>query len=397
VALRALTAGESHGCALTAIIEGLPAGVGVDLAAVNADLARRQKGYGRGGRMAIERDRAQVFGGVRHGASTGAPVALTIANRDWENWSDEMSVAPPAEGWVSEREVRTPRPGHADLAGGMKYRHRDMRNVLERASARETAARVGIGALCRGLLTMTGVTVHSVVTAIGAVSWAGSGEWDEGLIAAADSSEVSCPDERTAGAMRQAIDAARQAGDSLGGVFEVRAHGVPTGLGSHVFWDRRLDSRLAAALMSIPAIKGVECGLGFEAAGLPGSQVHDPIVRVEGQRVVGRSSNNAGGLEGGISNGEAVVVRAAMKPIPTLVTALPSVCLDDLSARAAHAERSDVCAVPAAAVVGEAMVCFVLADAMLEKFGGDHMDDVLAAMAAHASGAKSIWESSGRA
>ena len=304
-----------------------------------------------------------------------------------------MAPAPP--GWRSERGVRTPRPGHADLAGGAKYRHRDLRNVLERASARETAARVAVGAVCRGLLGSLGIDVVSVVCRIGSVVWDAPRQWSEELVTAAMESDVGCPDEGAAAAMRAAIDEAREEGDTLGGVFEVRALGVPPGIGSHVHWDRRLDSRLAGALMSIPAIKGVEVGLGFGAAAAPGSQVHDAITPAQGDWPFTRASNNAGGIEGGISNGEPIIVRAAMKPIPTLTRPLPSVNLDSLSPTEAHAERSDVCAVPAAAVVGEAVVCFEVARAMLEKLGGDHLTDVVEALAAYRRDVARLWEANG--
>lgn len=393
--LRFLTAGESHGPAVTAILEGLPAGVCVAAHAIDRDLARRQRGYGRGGRMSIEQDCVTISAGVRHGLSLGSPIALAIRNRDWENWAQEMSVAPAPPGWRSERGVRTPRPGHADLAGGAKYRHRDLRNVLERASARETAARVAVGAVCRGLLGSLGIDVVSVVCRIGSVVWDAPRQWSEELVTAAMESDVGCPDEGAAAAMRAAIDEAREEGDTLGGVFEVRALGVPPGIGSHVHWDRRLDSRLAGALMSIPAIKGVEVGLGFGAAAAPGSQVHDAITPAQGDWPFTRASNNAGGIEGGISNGEPIIVRAAMKPIPTLTRPLPSVNLDSLSPTEAHAERSDVCAVPAAAVVGEAVVCFEVARAMLEKLGGDHLTDVVEALAAYRRDVARLWEANG--
>ncbi len=395
--LRFLSAGESHGPSVSAILEGLPAGVPLRAEVIDRDLARRQRGYGRGGRMAIERDRVRIDAGVRHGLSLGSPVALTVTNRDFANWEQELSAAPAPAGWVSARAVRTPRPGHADLAGGAKYRQCDLRNVLERASARETAARVAVGALCRALLAELGVRVVSVVCQIGTVNWEVPAQWTAELVQAAEGSDVACPCASVAAAMRAAIDAARERGDTLGGVFAVRATGVPPGLGSHVHWDRRLDARLAGALMSIPAIKGVEIGLGFAAAARPGSAVHDPILPGEGAWPFTRPTNHAGGLEGGISNGEAICLAAAMKPIPTLTRPLPSVNLDTCAPVAAHAERSDVCAVPAAAVVGEAVVCFELARAMLEKLGGDHRDDLVTALAAYRRDLARLWRADGSA
>lgn len=392
--LRYLTAGESHGPALTAILEGMPAGVPIAATSVDADLARRQQGYGRGGRMAIEQDRVELLSGVRHGESLGSPIGLRICNRDWSNWSEEMSAGPIADDWRSGRRVGTPRPGHTDLAGAVKYAHEDMRNVLERASARETAARVAVGALARCLLSAVGIGVYSVVRRIGSATYETPEVWSPALLQATENSDVRCPDEHAGQAMRAAIDAARESGDTLGGVFEVRAYGVPPGLGSHVASDRRLDGRLAGALMSIPAIKGVEIGMGFAAASSLGSQVHDEIALAEDAGdgwPFRRPTNRAGGLEGGISNGEPIVVRAAMKPIPTLTRPLQSVSLDGMRPVQAHAERSDVCAVPAAAVVGEAVVCFELARTFLEKFAGDHLRDVLAARDSYLLDRTSLW------
>ncbi len=390
-----MTAGESHGPALTAIVEGLPAGISVGSAAIDHDLRRRQVGYGRGGRMEIERDRVEISAGVRHGVTLGSPVALVVRNRDWENWREEMAVEEVEAEWETQRGVRVPRPGHADLAGGAKYRHGDLRNVLERASARETAARVAVGAVCRCLLKHLDIQVVGMVQRIGEVVWDSTGEWRPETIDSAEASDVRCPDPRTATSMRAAIDRAREDGDTLGGVFEIRACGVVPGVGSHVSSDRRLDGRLAGALMSIQAIKGVEIGLGFGAASRLGSRVHDPITVSGGQWPFGRTTNNAGGIEGGMSNGETICVRAAMKPIPTLTRPLPSVCLDGLSPVDAHAERSDVCAVPAAAVVGEAVVCFELARALLEMFGDAHVDDILRAMAAYRDDVARIWARDG--
>jgi len=367
--LHFLTAGESHGPCLTAIVEGLPAGLAVDVDAINRDLARRQGGYGRGGRMKIERDRVEILGGVIAGQTTGAPVALHIENRDWANWRDRW-----ASGDLPTLSV--PRPGHADYAGMRKYGLGDARPVLERASARETAARVAVGALCKQLLAQFNVALGSYIVEIGGVVATIPAQPPEALWALAESSDVRCPDPDAAAEMRAAIDAAREAGDSLGGVFVIVATGVPVGLGSYVHWERRLDARLAAAIISIPAIKGVEIGPAFENARRPGTQVHDQLYP-NGQGGITRRSNRAGGIEGGISNGAPLVVRAAMKPIPTTVTPLHSVDLATGEADQTQYQRSDVCAVPAAAIVGEAMVAWVLADALLEKWGGDSMAELL--------------------
>ncbi|MCD6554497.1 MAG: chorismate synthase [Anaerolineae bacterium] len=386
--LRFLTAGESHGPCLTAIVEGLPAGLALDVAAINHDLARRQGGYGRGGRMKIERDRVEILGGVipstsaghRAGRTTGAPVALRIENRDWANWRDRWAAG-------DLPRLTVPRPGHADYAGMVKYGLDDARPVLERASARETAARVAVGALAKQLLAAFDVAVGSYVTEIGGVVAEIPDLPPAELWALAEASDVRCPDEEAVGRMRAAIDAAHRAGDSLGGVFVVVATGVPVGLGSHVHWDRRLDARLAAAVVSIPAIKGVEIGPAFENARHPGTQVHDEFERISesaDQQVNGgtsfppvtRTSNRAGGIEGGMSNGQPIVVRAAMKPIPTTLTPLRSVDLATGEPTTTQYQRSDVCAVPAASVVGEAMVAWVLADALLEKCGGDSLTEM---------------------
>jgi chorismate synthase len=384
--LRFLTAGESHGRALVAIVEGVPAGLAIDFDRITSDLRRRQGGYGRGRRMAIESDRAELLSGVRKGRTTGGPIALLIANRDWENWQLTMHVEPePPTGATGARRaaVVRPRPGHADLAGGLKYEHDDLRDVLERASARETAARVGVGAIARQILHALGIAVVSHVNGIGDVVLPDDPPVSfEAAREVASQSAVSCADADTEAAMIAAIDRAREAGDTLGGRFEVIARGVPPGLGSHVHWDRKLDGRLAQALMSIPAIKAVGIGLGVDAARRPGSRVHDEIVaRLEapaGESRVVRPTNRAGGLEGGVTNGEEVRVTAYMKPISTLMKPLRSVDLTTLDEAPAAIERSDVCAVPAAAVVGEAAVCFILADAALERFGGDTMRQLLA-------------------
>lgn len=366
--LRFFTAGESHGPALVGIVEGLPAGLPVPPEAVDRDLARRQQGPGRGGRMQIEHDHIAFLGGVRGGLTLGGPVAFTIANRDYAHWRAAMD---PVAADMAQR-VTQPRPGHADLAGALKYGFDDVRNVLERSSARETAARVAAGALARQLLAQFGITVMSQVIAIGAVKAAPQ------PIAAAVQAEhmpLRCADAAAGQKMLAAIEEARRCGDTLGGVFEVIATGVPVGLGSYVQWDRRLDARLAGALMSIPAVKGVEVGDGFAAAARPGSQVHDPIF-YDPERSYYRPTNHAGGLEGGMSNGEPIVVRCAMKPIPTLARPLPSVDMASKQPVMAAVERSDVCAVPAAAVVGEAMMCLVLAEALREKYGGDSLAEM---------------------
>ena len=385
--LRFLTAGESHGQALVTILEGMPAGLAVDFDAITRQLRRRQTGYGRGRRMAIESDRAQVVSGVRHGLTTGGPIALLIPNKDWENWQRTMAVEsePPAGATGVDRPLVTrPRPGHADLAGVIKYGHDDIRNILERASARETAARVAVGALTRQLLGQVDAEVVSHVTSIGSASLpdplAVTFEQARGI---GDSSALHCVDADVERRMIADIDAARDAGDTMGGSFEIIVRGVPPGLGSHVQWDRKLDGRLAQALMSIPAIKAVGIGRGPDVASLPGSRIHDEILPRRGARPpsglnLSRPTNNAGGLEGGITNGEDLRLTAYMKPIATLMKPLRSVDLATMDVSPATVERSDVCAVPAAAVVGEAMVAIVLADALVEKFGGDSIEELVA-------------------
>ncbi len=367
---RFLTAGESHGRGLVAIIEGVPAGLALDEEYIARDLARRQGGYGRGARMDIEQDRAEIISGVRHGLTMGSPISLLIWNRDWENWKQVMSISPVEQ----EVEPLTQlRPGHADMAGAIKYGLDDVRPVLERASARETASRVAVGAVARKLLVEFGIEIHSHTVCIGG-RWSKQAEpidWAE-----VESSPLRCCDSEAEKAMTSAIDEAREAGDSLGGVFEVIASGVPIGLGSHVHWDRRLDGRIAQGMMSINAVKGVEIGAGFVVADLRGSQVHDRI-ELDAERRWRHLTNRAGGIEGGMSNGEAIVVRAAVKPIPTLAKPLPSADLITGAAVQAHFERSDVCVVPAAGVIGEAMLAIVLAEALLEKFGGDHIAETL--------------------
>jgi len=374
---RYLTAGESHGPRLTAIIEGVPAGLVVTAEQINADLARRQCGYGRGGRMKIETDKVEILSGVRWGETLGSPITLCVINRDWENWHDKMS--PSAEHRDDSIRVTRARPGHADLSGAIKYNHRDVRNILERSSARETAVRVAVGGVAKCLLAVFGIRVNGFVTELGGIKAVRPQLPTEELVAMAAKSELFTCDQQAESAMKAHIDSMKSAGDSVGGVVEVIASGVPTGLGSHVQWDRKLDARLAMALMSIQAIKGVEIGCGFAAAATPGSRVHDEIFYADGssgRTGYYRATNNAGGIEGGISNGEDIVVRAAMKPIPTLYKPLRTVDLDSRSAVEATVERSDVCAVPAAAVVAEAVVAIELAAAFLEKFGGDSMVEI---------------------
>ncbi|MFO7261342.1 MAG: chorismate synthase [bacterium] len=376
------TAGESHGRGLVALVEGVPAGLSLIAERdIDPELKRRQAGYGRGGRMRIERDRVEFISGVRFGETLGSPIAMLIWNRDWENWQTAMAHEPPAPD-VDEKKlkrVHLPRPGHADLVGVLKYARSDARDILERASARETAARVAAGAVAKRLLAELGITIGSHVIALGPVEASPPDPLPEDINAAADESPLRTLDLEAEARMVQAVDEARAAGDTLGGVFEVVARGVPVGLGSHVAWDTRLDGRLAQALMSIQAIKGVEIGLGFEGARRPGSAVHDEFERDPNASRSGgykRSSNNAGGLEGGITTGAPLVLRAAMKPLSTLMKPLRSVDLRTGEAARAAIERSDVTAVPAAAVVGEAMVAIVLADAVLEKFGGDSMTEL---------------------
>ena len=373
MALRFLTAGESHGKALTAIIEGMPAGLALSEAYLAHDLARRQGGHGRGGRQKIESDRAEIVSGVRHGLTLGSPITLVIANRDWENWREAMAVEA-LSGPVDK--VTRLRPGHADVAGAMKYAQDDVRAILERASARETAARVAVGAVARRLLDEFGVAVHSHTVAIGEVEAKGAvaPDWQ-----AVEQSSLRCADPDAERRMVAAIDAARADGDSLGGVTEVRASGVPIGLGSHVHWDRRLSGLLAAAVMSIPSVKGFEMGDGFALGRMRGSQSQDVILPIEewAGRPWRRGSNHAGGLEGGMTNGEPIIIRAALKPISTLVKPLPSADLATGKSVEAHYERADVCIAPAAGVIAEAMVAITLAAALLDKFGGDHVSETL--------------------
>jgi chorismate synthase len=382
--LRFLTAGESHGRGLLTILEGVPAGLTIDFERITTDLRRRQGGYGRGRRMAIESDRAEFISGVRRGRTTGGPIGMVIANKDWDNWQRTMHVEAqsPIDATGAQRApVVRPRPGHADLAGGLKYEHEDLRDVLERASARETAARVAAGAVARQILRTVEIEVASHVIGIGDVIVSADPPAPfEVVRALPDESPLHCVDPIVEAAMIATIDRAREAGDTVGGSFEVIAHNVPAGLGSYVHWDRKLDGRLAQAMMSIPAIKAVSIGVGVEGSRRPGSQVHDEIVARDeaGGPAIHRPTNRAGGLEGGVTNGEDVRVSGFMKPISTLMKPLRSVDLTTLEGAAAAIERSDVCAVPAAAVVGEAVVCLVLADALLERFGGDSIQQLQA-------------------
>jgi chorismate synthase len=385
--LRFLTAGESHGKALVAIIEGVPAGLAIDVDALTAELRRRQTGYGRGRRMLIESDRAEPLSGIRHGVTTGGPIAMLIPNKDWENWQRTMyseAEMPAAAGGADRSPVTRPRPGHADLAGFAKYGHEDMRNVLERASARETAARVAVGAIARQLLRQIGAEIVSHVVRIGSAAVPDPLAFTfEQVRAIAVDAPLHCADADVEQQMIGEIDKARDAGDTMGGTFEVIVHGIPPGLGSYVHWDRKLDGRLAQALMSIPAIKAVGIGRGPAVAEVPGSRVHDEILpgpdaSGEASIPLTRPTNNAGGLEGGVTNGQDLRVMAYMKPISTLMKPLRSVDLQTMTVSPAAIERSDVCAVPAAAVVGEAMVAIVLADAALEKFGSDSVEELMA-------------------
>ena len=372
--LRYLTAGESHGPMLTAILEGIPADLSLVAEEINLDLGRRQRGYGRGGRMRIEKDEANIVGGVRHGLTMGGPIAILIANRDWENWKRTMDSKPVDREADPKEPVTRPRPGHADLAGALKYGQRDIRNVLERASARETAARVAVGAVCKRLLREFDIEVFSHVTEIGGIVAKVDGLSFAQSRDRAEDSEVRCADAEAGEAMMRKIDEARKRGTSLGGVFEVVALNLPVGLGSYVHWDRKLDGRLAQAVMSIQAIKGVEIGLGFEGAKRFGFETHDEIFYEDGRFV--RKTNRAGGLEGGMSNGQPIIVRGAMKPISTQYAPMASVDLLTKEPFKASIERSDICSVPAAGVIGEAVVAFEVARALREKFGGDSLEEM---------------------
>jgi chorismate synthase len=386
--LRFTTAGESHGQALVSILEGMPAGVAISAADIDADLGRRQQGYGRGRRMVIEQDTAQILSGVRAGETIGSPITLLIVNRDAKNWVGVMGVQRDTEGTESTetpeqplraRAVTRPRPGHADLAGMLKYDRRDARDILERASARETTARVAAGAICRKLLSNFGITIGSHLVELGGIDAALPDALPDDLNAAADGSPLRTLDPDAEQKMIALIDEAKKAGDTLGGVCEVVCRGLPIGLGSHVSWDRKLDGRIGTAMMSIPAVKGVGIGIGFEAARLKGSQVHDEI-QAGGTEAASagfqRATNRAGGLEGGMTNGQPLVVRVAMKPISTLMRPLATVEMESGEPASAVAERSDVTAVPAMGVIAEAMLAFVVAQAMIEKFGGDSLREM---------------------
>ena len=378
--LKFLTAGESHGQGLLGILGGMLAGLEISEDYIGVQLARRQMGYGRGGRMKIEKDRAEIWCGVRHGKTLGAPVGLIIRNKDWENWTRKMSVNP----IDSEiRKVTLPRPGHADLAGVQKYGFDDIRNVLERSSARETTMRVGLGSVCRKLLEEVGIEVGSRVVQIHDVKDESLSDISPNQLSkTADASSVRCLDKEVESAMIKTIDDAKASGDSVGGVFEVIANGLPYGLGAHTQWDRKLHTRISAMLMSVNAFKGIEIGEGFGGAEKFGSEVHDEIGH-DGEKFI-RYSNNAGGIEGGMSNAQPIVIRMAMKPIPTLIKPLHSVDIHSKEKKDAHKERTDSCAVPAASIIAESMLCFVLADALLEKFGGDSVVQLKAHMDATA-------------
>ena len=373
--LRYFTAGETHGKCLTVIVEGVPAGVNISLDKINNYLAKRQKGHGRGGRMLIEKDTAEILSGVRGGVSLGSPIAIQIKNRDWENWQEIMGT----ENSNGEKAVEFPRPGHADLSGGMKYNHHDLRNVLERASARETAARVAVGALVRQIIEPFGVELNSRVVSIGEVCDTADTTMD-GFYERVNNSPVGFCDSEAEKKAMEYIDNIKVSGESCGGIVETVVTGVPVGLGSYVHYDKKLDARIAFSVMSVQAIKGVEIGMGFEAARTCGSKVHDEIEYKNG---FARLTNNAGGIEGGMSNGEPIVVRGAMKPIPTLYNPLKTASVIDKTEHKASVERSDACAVPACAVVVEAVTAFEIANAFLEKFGGDCMEDIKASYNAY--------------
>ena len=373
---RFTTAGESHGRALVAIVEGLPAGMPVNVDQINHELWRRQQGYGRGGRMKIEQDRVEILSGVRHGLTLGSPLALTIENKDWANWNEVMAVEATEIAPEKSRRVKRPRPGHADLAGGLKYDVRDLRNVLERASARETTARVACGALAKQLLRNFGVEIRSHVIQLGGIPEKPLELTFDQIAAIPEDAPLHCADTEIQQRMIDLIDQTKREGDTLGGIFEVVARGVIPGLGSHTSWDSKLDGRLAQAIMSIHAVKAVAIGAGVEASSLPGSEVHDEIAYNEETKEFIRATNRAGGLEGGVTNGEELRVRGHLKPISTLRRALRSVDIDTKQEERAAFERSDITVVPAAGVIGEAMVALVLAAAMREKFGGDSLGEM---------------------
>lgn len=379
--MRYLTAGESHGPQLTTIIEGLPAGLPITAEEINRELARRQTGYGRGGRMLIEKDQVKILSGVRHGKTLGSPLTLVVENKDWKNWTNVMAAEDVDEKYKKRRQVLHPRPGHADLVGGMKYHHRDLRNVLERSSARETTMRVAIGAVAKKFLAELGVEIAGHVTTLGGIQ----AQMPEKLTVAevkerAEASEIRVVDPKVEEAMKELIDATKAKGDTIGGVVEVLAAGVPAGLGSYVQWDSKLDGKLAQGIMSINAFKGVEIGLGFEAGNRPGSEVMDEIQWSE-ETGYTRTTNRLGGFEGGMTNGEIIRVRGVMKPIPTLYKPLKSVDINTKETIKASVERSDSTAVPAASVVAENVTATILAEAFMEKFGHDSIDELKAAVA----------------
>ncbi len=373
---RFTTAGESHGRALVAVVEGLPAGMPVEIAAINHELKRRQWGYGRGGRMKIEQDEVQILSGIRQGLTLGSPVALLIENKDWANWTEVMSAEPHEVSPEKSRELKRPRPGHADLAGGQKFGARDLRNVLERASARETAARVACGALATQLLVSCGIAMLSHVIQLGGIPEKPLELTWDAVSAIPEDAPLRCSDAAAQQRMIELIDQKRESGDTLGGIFEVIARGVIPGLGSHTAWDLKLDGRLAQAVMSIPAVKAVSIGAGQEASALPGSEVHDEIAYNDETKEFIRETNRAGGLEGGVTNGDEIRIRGHMKPLSTLRRPLRSVDIDTKQDEPAGFERSDITAVPAAGVVGEAMVALTLAAALREKFGGDSIGEM---------------------
>ena len=378
--LKFLTAGESHGQGLLGILDGMPAGLEISEDYIGVHLARRQRGYGRGGRMKIEKDRAEIWCGVRHGESLGSPIGLIVRNKDWENWTKKMSVTPVKD---EIRKVTLPRPGHADLAGIQKYGFDDIRNVLERSSARETTMRVALGSVCRKLLEDVGIEVGGQVIQIHNVKDNSRSELSPNQLSElADASPVRCLDKNAEKNMIKTIDEAKAAGDSVGGIFRVVATGLPYGLGSHTQWDRKLQARISAVMMSINAFKGIEIGSGFSGAEKFGSEVHDEIGH-DGEKFT-RYSNNAGGIEGGMSNAQSIILQMSMKPIPTLIKPLKSVDIQSKEKKDAHKERTDSCAVPAASIIAESMLCFVLADALMEKFGGDSMAQLKAHMQATA-------------
>lgn len=386
--MRYLTAGESHGPELTTIIEGVPAGLTLSVEAINQELARRQGGYGRGGRMKIEKDQVRITSGVRHGKTLGSPITMIVENRDWKNWQKVMSVEAVAEKDEKLRRVSKPRPGHADLVGGMKYHHSDLRNVLERSSARETTMRVAIGALAKQILAAVDIDIASHVAILGGIEAAVPEKLSvEEIKAKTAVSEVNMVDETVEESVKELIDQTKKAGDTIGGVVEVRTDNVPAGLGSFVQWDRKLDGKIAQIMMSINAFKGVEFGIGFEAAHRPGSKVMDEIVWDEGYS---RTSNHLGGFEGGMTNGEQIIVRGVMKPIPTLYKPLMSVDIDTKEPYKASVERSDSTAVPAASVVAEHVVATVLAQEILEKFSSDTIDELKQAVAEYREAIKNF-------